>query len=130
MWGLGFAWGTEDAVKRRNSPFDPDLAEGSLEVVALAFGSVPSYEGCWDQIHPEDQAEWLASFESVRAHLAQLASWRGAGLLDDDQRARYEHLARQQEVIESALMRLSVTVPGPSAAQARVQAIESLILDD
>lgn len=117
-------------MKRRDAAFDSDLADGSLEFVALAYSSVASYEGGWEHIHPEDQAEWLASFEAVRSHVTQLAEWAAKRLLDPDQLARYQHLANQREVVEGALARLEVTHRPPSAAKARAAAVQCLILED
>jgi hypothetical protein len=117
-------------VKRRNVAFDPDLAEGSLEIVELAYASVPSYEGGWTQIHPEDQADWLASFTVVRDHLSQLVAWEAEAQLDAEQRDRFQHLLNQQDVVEAVLARLESGSAPPSAAQSRAAALLSLVLDD
>jgi hypothetical protein len=117
-------------VKRRNVAFDSDLAEGSLEVVELAYASVPSYDAGWEQIHPEDQAEWLASFTIVRDHFEQLVAWDEEALLDEQQHDRFANLRRQQEVIEAVLARLESAATPPSAARARTAALLSLVLDD
>lgn len=117
-------------MKRRNVAFDPDLAEGSLEIVELAYASVPSYDGGWEQIHPEDQAEWLASFGIVREHLAQLVVWEAEGRLDPEQRDRFMRLRMQEEAIEAVLARLVSAAHPPAAAQARKAVLLSLVLDD
>ncbi|GEM_PF-2681360 len=117
-------------MKRRNVTFDPDLAEGSLELVELAFASVPAYDAGWEHIHPEDQAEWLASFEGVRRHLAQLQAWDADAFLDDEQQARLLPLNHQQEVVAAVLERLSSATAPPRRVQARLAAAQSLWLDD
>ena len=117
-------------MKRRSVAFDPDLAEGSLEIVSLAYASVPSYDAGWEQIHPEDQAEWLASFKGVREHLAQLVVWHEERQLDDAQCERFLYLQRQTEVVEAVLARLDSARMPPSPAQARAAALLSLVLDD
>lgn len=117
-------------MKRRNVAFDPDLAEGSLEIVELAYASVPSYDAGWEQIHPEDQAEWLGSFTVVRDHLAQLVVWHDGGYLDEAQLERFRHLLRQEEVVEAVLARLDSARMPATPAQARAAAFLSLVLDD
>lgn len=117
-------------LKRRNVAYDWDLAEGSLEVVELAYASVPSYNAGWEQIHPEDQAEWLGSFAIVRDHFDQLVAWDAEAQLDEQQRDRFAYLLRQQEVVEAVLARLESAATPPSAAQARTAALLSLVLDD
>lgn len=126
----GHGCGREDVVKRRNVAFDPDLAEGSLEIVELAYASVPSYDAGWEQIHPEDQAEWLGSFSVVREHLAQLVVWHEGNHLDDAQCERFAHLLRQVEMVDAVLARLDSARTPPSPAQARTAAFLSLVLDD
>ena len=117
-------------MKRRNVAFDPDLAEGSLEIVELAYASVPSYDGGWEYIHPSDQAEWLASFAIVRMHLEQLSAWEAENLLDDTLHDRFVHLVRQQEVVEAVIERLaSASSPAPPPPP-RAVALLSLVLDD
>ncbi|MNR80213.1 hypothetical protein D3C72_109320 [compost metagenome] len=117
-------------MKRRNVAFDPDLAEGSLEIVALAYASVPSYDAGWEQIHPEDQAEWLAAFKAVRDHLAQLVVWHDEARLDEAQRERFLYLQRQTELVEAVLARLDSDRTPSRPAQARAAAFLSLVLDD
>ena len=117
-------------MKRRNVAFDPDLAEGSLEIVSLAYASVPSYDAGWEQIHPEDQAEWLAAFAAVREHLAQLVVWHAEARLDEAQCERFHYLQRQTELVEAVLSRLDAARVPPSPAQARAAAFLSLVLDD
>lgn len=117
-------------VKRRNVAFDPDLAEGSLEVVMLAYASVPSYDAGWEYIHPADQAEWLASFAIVRMHLEQLAAWDDQGHLDPLQKERYTHLLRQQEVVEAVTARLASAAEPPAPLPPRAAALLSMVLGD
>jgi len=117
-------------MTRRNAAFDSDLAEGSLEIVELAYASVPSYDAGWEQIHPEDQAEWLASFAVVRDHFAQLLAWDAEALLDEAQHDRFVQLQLRQEVVEAVLARLDSAMAPPTPAQARAAAFLSLVLDD
>lgn len=114
-------------MKRRNLAFDSDRAEGALEVVALAYASVPSYDAGWEQIHPEDQAEWLASFKAVHQQLDQLAAWNTEALLDSEQREHLDYLLRQRELVEAVLERRGAT---PTPPQTRAAAFLSLVLDD
>lgn len=117
-------------MKRRNVAFDPDLAEGSLEIVEFAYASVPSYDGGWESIHPSDQAEWLGSFEIVRMHLDQLARWEADHQLDAAQVERYAHLIRQQQVVEAVIARLQSSSEPPAPARGRAAALLSMVLGD
>lgn len=117
-------------MTRRTLAYDSDLADGSLELVELAYASVPSYDAGWEQIHPEDQADWLASFKAVREHYAQLEAWEARGLLEASQRERFIRLQLQREVVEAILARLDSATRPPRPAQARTAALLSLVLDE
>lgn len=117
-------------MKRRNLAFDSDRAEGALEVVALAYASAPSYDAGWEQIHPEDQAEWLASFKAVHHQLDQLVAWNAEELLEPEQREQLDGLLRQRGLVEAVLERRGAVQSPPAPPQTRAAAFLSLVLDD
>lgn len=99
-------------MPRRAAPgYDADLAEGSLELAELNYQSVASYHAGWGHLHPDDQAEYLAAFVHLEAHLEQLQVWRQAGRLEADHLLRLEQVLALKAAADPLLAELRRPLP-------------------
>ena len=86
--------------------YSEEMADGALEMVETAYGTISCYHAGWAAIHPQDQEDWLATFAFLKEPLDALEGWARTGQLSSPQARRFAALQKQMAQLDPVLAEL------------------------
>ncbi len=86
--------------------YSEEMADGALEMVETAYGTISCYHAGWAAIHPQDQEDWLATFAFLKEPLDALGAWARASQLSTAQARRFAALQKLMAQLDPVLAEL------------------------